>query len=47
MKKCLIYMAIGASLALTYKMYEKELICMCNKMIKKGHKSIEDGLEIE
>jgi len=40
-------MAIGASLALTYKAYQKEIMCMCDKMLKKEKKLIEDGLELE
>ena len=47
MKKCAFYMMIGALMALAYKTYEKEIICMCNKMMKKEREIIETGLDIE
>ncbi len=45
--KCALYMGLGAGLALAYKAYEKEITCMCKKMMKKECKLIEDGLEID
>ena len=45
--KCAIYMALGAGIALTYKMYESEILCMCKKMMKKEQEILKDGLEIE
>ena len=45
MKKCVIYMAIGAFLALTYKMYEEQIMSICNKMVKVNKKVIKEGLE--
>ena len=45
--KCALYMFIGASVALIYKSYEKEITHMCQKMIKKEKEMLEDGLELE
>lgn len=41
--KCFFYMAVGFSFALAYKAYEKEINCICKKIMKK--ELIEDGLE--
>ncbi len=40
-------MTMGAGLALAYKAYEKEITCLCKKMLKKEHELLENGLNLE
>ena len=45
--KCVAYMAIGAGMALLYKMYESDILCMCKKIMKTEQEMLKDSLEIE
>ena len=47
MKKYLIYMLMGAGIALIYKEYERDIKCMCDKMIQKEKEMLKEGLESE
>lgn len=42
MKRRVFYMALGAGIVLTYMIYEKELISICNKMLKSKKSVLED-----
>jgi len=45
--KCVFYMMLGAGIAVIYKTYEKEITCMCNKVLQKEKEMLDEGLELE
>lgn len=45
--KCLFYVAMGAGLTLLIQRYGKEMVTLCDKMMKKKYELVKDGLDLE
>ncbi len=44
---CILYMALGAAMVLVYQRYGREMVCLCDKAVKKEKEMIENGLDLE
>ena len=45
--KCLLYVGLGASMALLLERYGKSMVNLCDKVMQKKSELIEDGLDLE
>ena len=45
--KSILFMALGAGVALMIDRYGSDIVCLCDKMMKKEKELVEDGLDLE